>query len=64
MLAAITLAKAELPIAVVNPRQVRDFAKAMGQLAKTNALDAGILAARSSRCSRPKRIASASPAVR
>jgi len=44
-LAAITLAKAGLPIAVVNPRQVRDFAKAMGQLAKTDALDAGILAA-------------------
>jgi transposase len=43
-LAAITLAKAGLPIAVVNPRQVRDFAKAMGQLAKTDALDAGILA--------------------
>jgi len=45
MLAAITLAKAGLPIAVVNPRQVRDFAKAMGQLAKTDALDARILAA-------------------
>ena len=44
MLAAITLAKAGLPIAVVNPRQVRDFAKAMGKLAKTDALDAGILA--------------------
>ncbi len=44
-LAAITLAKAGLPIAVVNPRQVRDFAKAMGQLAKTDTLDAGILAA-------------------
>jgi transposase len=44
MLAAITLAKAGLPIAVVNPRQVRDFAKAMGQLAKTDALDAGMLA--------------------
>jgi len=45
MLTAITLAKAGVPIAVVNPRQVRDFAKAMGQLAKTDALDAGILAA-------------------
>ncbi len=44
MLAAITLAKAGLPIAVVNPRQVRDFAKALGRLAKTDALDAGILA--------------------
>jgi transposase len=45
MLAAITLAHAGLPIAVVNPRHVRDFAKAMGRLAKTDALDAGILAA-------------------
>ena len=44
LLAALTLAKAGLPLAVVNPRQVRDFAKAMGQLAKTDALDAGILA--------------------
>ena len=44
MLTALTLAKAGLPIAVVNPRQVRDFAKAMGQLAKTDALDAGMLA--------------------
>ena len=44
MLAAITLAQVGLPIAVVNPRQVRDFAKAMGQLAKTDALDAGLLA--------------------
>ena len=44
MLAALTLAKHGLPIAIVNPRQVRDFAKAMGQLAKTDALDAGMLA--------------------
>jgi transposase len=29
---------------VVNPRQVRDFAKAVGQLAKTDALDAALLA--------------------
>ena len=43
-LVAITLAKAGLPIAVVNPRQVRDFAKALGRLAKTDALDADILA--------------------
>lgn len=39
-----TLATVGLPIAVVNPRQVRDFAKAMGQLAKSDALDAGLLA--------------------
>lgn len=33
------------PVAVVNPRQVRDFARARGQLAKTDALDARILVA-------------------
>ena len=38
------LAAAALPVAVVNPRQVRDFAKATGTLAKTDALDAGVLA--------------------
>jgi transposase len=35
---------AALPAAVVNPRQVRDFAKAMGVLAKTDVIDAVILA--------------------
>jgi transposase len=38
------LAAARLPVIVVNPRQVRDFARATGQLAKTDALDAQILA--------------------
>ena len=38
------LAAAALPVAVVNPRQVRDFAKATGRLAKTDALDAQVLA--------------------
>jgi transposase len=38
------LATAGLPLAVVNPRQVRDFARAVGQLAKTDALDAQVLA--------------------
>ena len=32
------------PVAVVNPRQVRDFAKALGKLAKTDAIDAAVLA--------------------
>ena len=36
---------AGLPVVVVNPRQVRDFAKALGQLAKTDRLDARVLAA-------------------
>jgi transposase len=38
------LAAAALPVTVVNPRQVRDFAKATGHLAKTDAIDALILA--------------------
>ena len=38
------LAAATLPVVVVNPRQVRDFAKATGTLAKTDALDAAVLA--------------------
>lgn len=38
------LALAGLPVVVVNPRQVRDFAKATGQLAKTDAIDAQVLA--------------------
>ena len=39
------LAAAGLPVAVVNPRQARDFAKATGRLAKTDSIDAGVLAA-------------------
>lgn len=35
---------AGLPVVVVNPRQIRDFAKAVGQLAKTDKLDASVLA--------------------
>jgi transposase len=41
---ASALAAAQVPTAIVNPRQVRDFAKAIGQLAKTDALDAQVLA--------------------
>lgn len=37
------LAQAGVPVAVVNPRQVRDFAKSVGQLAKTDRLDAAVL---------------------
>ena len=43
-LVAASLGTAKLPVAVVNPRQARDFAKAMGKLAKTDAIDAGVLA--------------------
>lgn len=38
------LVAAELPVVVVNPRQVRDFAKGAGHLAKTDSLDATVLA--------------------
>lgn len=41
---AASLAVAKLPAAVVNPKQVRDFAKATGKLAKTDGIDAAILA--------------------
>ena len=38
------LAAEAVPVVVVNPRQVRDFAKATGKLAKTDSLDAAVLA--------------------
>jgi transposase len=38
------LAAAGLPVVVINPRQVRDFARATGRLAKTDRIDAAILA--------------------
>jgi len=41
---AVALAEAGLPVAVVNPRQVRDFAKALGRRVKTDAVDARVLA--------------------
>jgi transposase len=39
-----TLALRSLPVVVMNPRQVRDFAKATGRLAKTDAIDAEMIA--------------------
>ena len=41
---AVALGLASLPVAVVNPRQVRDFAKATGRLAKTDQVDAAGIA--------------------
>jgi transposase len=41
---ASALAGAQLPLSVVNPRQIRDFARAAGRLAKTDTLDAEIIA--------------------
>ncbi len=43
-LAATTLTAAQVPTVVVNPRQVRAFARAIGKLAKTDAIDAQLLA--------------------
>lgn len=42
--AVASLTAAGLPVVVANPKQVRDFARAAGQLAKTDALDARVLA--------------------
>lgn len=44
MLAVGSLCAVSLPVVVVNPRQIRDFAKACGLLAKTDKLDAKIIA--------------------
>ena len=41
---AIALSEANYPVAIVNPRQVRDYAKALGRLAKTDKIDAETLA--------------------
>ncbi len=49
------LAAAGLPVVVANPRQVRDFAKATGQLAKTDRIDAQILALFAARIQPPIR---------
>lgn len=54
---ACVLVAAGLPVAVVNPRQARDFAKSMGTLAKTDRVDARLLAER-------QRLAQARPTVR
>ena len=40
---AAALAEAGLPVAIVNPRQVRKFAGAIGRLAKTDAIDAAVM---------------------
>src|SRR5205823_9609994 len=44
LLVVAALANRQLPVVVVNPRQVRDFARATGQLAKTDRIDAQVLA--------------------
>ncbi len=54
-MAAAALAGAGLACAVVNPRQVRDFARSMGTLAKTDAIDARVLAEFAQRVKPPVR---------
>jgi len=58
--AIAALAAAQLPLVVANPRQVRDFARATGQLAKTDRIDADTLALIAER----NRLEHALPAVR
>jgi transposase len=53
--AVAALVAAGLPVVVVNPRQVRDFARATGQLAKTDRLDAALLALFAERVQPPVR---------
>jgi transposase len=58
------LAAAALPVVVANPRQVRDFARATGQLAKTDAIDAqglALFAERVRPAARPARRGRAGP---
>ena len=43
-LLVVALGTAAIPVAVVNPRQVRDFARSQGKLAKTDRLDAAVIA--------------------
>jgi transposase len=49
------LRAAELPVVIVNPRRVRQFARSIGQLAKTDALDARMLALYGERLQPPVR---------
>jgi transposase len=53
--AVAELAAADLPVVVVNPRQVRDFARALGILAKTDRIDARVLAAFGRKVQPPRR---------
>jgi transposase len=53
---AMALAAAAIPCAVVNPRQTRDYARALGRLAKTDAVDAEVLAHYAERVRPPARL--------
>jgi len=52
---ALALNEASLPVAVVNPRQVRDFGRATGRLAKTDRIDAMLLAGYAAAIKPPRR---------
>lgn len=52
---AAALAAVGLPLCIVNPRQIRDFARAMGRLAKTDTLDAEVIALFAERMKPPAR---------
>lgn len=52
---AVALTEASLPVAVVNPRQVRDFGRATGRLAKTDRIDAMLLARYAATMKPPRR---------
>lgn len=52
---AAALAAVGLPLCIVNPRQIRDFARAMGRLAKTDTLDAEVIALFAERMRPPAR---------
>jgi transposase len=54
--------QASIPISVINPRQIRDFARAKGQLAKTDAIDARILCDYG-RCFQPPAASALEPAL-
>lgn len=54
-IAAATLNSAALPVVVINPRQIRDFARAMGWLAKTDRIDAELIALFAARLHPPLR---------
>lgn len=41
---AVALSEAGMPVAVMNPKRIRDFARAMGKLAKTDQIDARVIA--------------------
>lgn len=55
--------KAQIPMAVVNPKRIRDFAKAKGQLAKTDKLDAAVIASFASAIQPPAQVLDPNSAV-